>query len=147
MIYVSHLLYPNLSSARTLTDAPQIIGAPSFFSTIWGWINGWFDQNTVSKIRIVPPGKELAMLSEVADPADIPEKYGGKFPFDFGMPPELDEEIRKTVDWMKDEKGEDMREMPLGPIKWVQREGEGRTAIAVGKENGIERKTAVMALH
>src|SRR5438034_8056022 len=28
----------------------QIIGAPSFFPTVWGWIKRWFDPVTTSKI-------------------------------------------------------------------------------------------------
>ena len=33
-------------------DRIFIIGAPSFFPTVWGWIKRWFDPITVSKIFI-----------------------------------------------------------------------------------------------
>lgn len=126
--------------------AKQIIGAPSFFPTIWSWISKWFHPNTVAKIRIVPQGKELSMLSEIADPINIPQKYGGKFDFNFGQVPDLDPEIKNMVTWLKDDQGNPIDDMPKGPLRWVERGDELRTAIAVGAVEGTPRNTAVMAL-
>lgn len=124
----------------------QIIGAPSFFPTIWSWIKTWFDQNTVSKIVIVPAGKELSTLSESYDPIDIPRKYGGQFDFDFGMPPDFDPEIRDAITWLPSESGKSYVELPIGPMRWVNCEDGKRTAVAVGKVDGEKRRVEVLAL-
>jgi hypothetical protein len=121
-----------------------VIGAPSWFPTLWGWLNKWFDQNTVSKICIVPRGKELETLSEAIDPAHIPRKYGGQHEFEFGMPPELDDELKALVTWVGEEK--EAKELPLGPMRWVNTVEGGRSAIAVGSEQKVQRKKAVLAL-
>ena len=36
---------------------PQIVGAPGFFPTVWGWVKLCFDPITVSKIFILSPQK------------------------------------------------------------------------------------------
>ncbi|ETS79736.1 hypothetical protein PFICI_09589 [Pestalotiopsis fici W106-1] len=123
-----------------------IIGAPSFFPTVWSWINKWFDQNTVSKIFIVPPGQEYSMLSELIDPINIPHRYGGQFDFDFGMVPDLDSEIMERMKWLKDENGQVFEELPLGPMRWIEQQDGTRTAIAVGTVNQAQRKMDIMAL-
>lgn len=114
---------------------------------MWAWISKWFDQNTVSKICIIPHGKEYTVLSEAIDPVDIPHKYGGKFQFEFGMLPDLDPEIRDMVAWVDEDNGSTTQEMPKGPMRWVKREGgTKKTAMAVGTVSGTQRMSAVMAL-
>lgn len=120
----------------------QVIGAPSFFSTIWGWLNGWFDKNTVSKICIVPPGQELALLSEVIDLSNIPVKYGGKHDFNFGMFPDLDDEIKENMTWLDEDLAKEKR-LPLGSMRWVEVDGK-RRVLAVGTENGAQRRKEVI---
>lgn len=119
----------------------QVIGAPSFFPTIWVWIKSWFDQNTVSKIVIVPAGKELAVLSESYNIADIPRKYGGEFDFEFGMPPSLDPGITSVINWLNDN-----TELPIGPMRWTHIDDDKKTAVAVGRVEGQERKMRVLSL-
>jgi hypothetical protein len=121
----------------------QVIGAPSFFPTIWTWIKSWFDQNTVSKIVIVPAGKELSALRESYDILDIPRKYGGEFDFEFGMSP--DPEIRNVITWL-DEDSERCGELPMGPMRWINGYDGSRTAVAVGRVKGKERKVKVLSL-
>lgn len=86
------------------------------------------------------------MLSEIADPSDLPEKYGGQFPYDFGMPPDLDTKLKELVTWSSGSDGTFHQDMPLGPIKWTRREDGGRTAIAVGRVDGKPRDVAIMSL-
>lgn len=94
----------------------------------------------------MPAGKEFSALCESYDPADIPRKYGGEFDFDFGMPPSLDPEIKAMLTWLSKEDGEKYVDLPMGPMRW-RNSGDGkRTAVAVGRVNGIERNCEVMAL-
>lgn len=86
------------------------------------------------------------MLSASIEPANIPHKYGGQHQFDFGMQPDLDQEIQNIVSWASDEDGKIFQEMPQGPLRWVEREGGKRTAIAVGTENGKKRNTTILEL-
>ena len=90
----------------------------------------------------MPSGQELATLSESIEPEHIPKKYGGKFDFEFGMPPDLDPEIRNMVNREDDP----THKLPLGPMRWVRTEDGKREAIAVGSEDGKERRTRVMTL-
>jgi hypothetical protein len=94
---------------------------------------------------IVPAGQELAVLSEVYNIADIPRKYGGEFDFEFGMPPSLDPNILSMIDWL-DENGEKKGELPMGPMRWINEDDGKRTAIAVGRVDGKERKVKVLSL-
>jgi hypothetical protein len=107
-------------------------------------VNKWFDQNTVSKICIVPHGKELSILSESIDPANIPHKYGGDFKFSFGMHPELDSELHSNVSWAQQRNGQQADGLPQGPMRWVTDEEGSRSAIAVGVENGMNRRYTVL---
>ena len=48
------------------------------------------------------------------------------------MRPDLDQELRETLGGLA--------EYPKGPLKWVNREGEGeRVAVAVGRIGGVKR--------
>jgi hypothetical protein len=142
----------HMSAASTLATAhyPEtlgktyIIGAPGFFPTIWGWLSRWFNQNTISKIVIVPSGQELAVLSQEIDPKDIPQKYGGTHEFDFGMPPDLDKDIEGLV--VRHEESDRKLSLPLGPMVWTRREDGVKEAVAVGSEGGKERREKVFTL-
>ena len=64
---------------------PQIVGAPGFFPTVWGWVKRWFDPITVSKIFILSPQNVYSTLSQYIDhdniPKDVPyraNKVGGR---------------------------------------------------------------------
>ena len=48
-----HSFSPFLRALLTWAFCFQIIGAPAFFPTVWGWIKRWFDPNTTSKIFIL----------------------------------------------------------------------------------------------
>lgn len=141
-----------MSAASTLATAhyPEtlgktyIIGAPGFFPTIWGWLSRWFNQNTISKIVIVPFGQELAVLGKEIGPENIPQKYGGTHEFDFGMPPDLDLAIERLVRW--EGEGVGRRALPWGPMVWSRNEDGTREAVAVGSEGGQERRERTFAL-
>jgi hypothetical protein len=80
---------------------------------------------------------------------NIPRKYGGRFDFEFGMPPDLDSETRDILTWLPSNgkaDGEKYHDLPMGPMRWRNGEAGKRTAIAVGKVDGKERKVGVMTL-
>lgn len=62
------------------------------------------------------------------------------------MLPDLDPEIRDMVAWSEEDGGRTIQEMPKGPIRWIKREGEKKTAMAVGTLRGRPRMSAVMTL-
>jgi hypothetical protein len=78
-------------------DFRQIIGAPAFFPTVWGWIKRWFDPVTVSKIFILGKQEVKSTLSSFIHPDDFPKRYGGNLDWDFGTPPHMDEESLRAV--------------------------------------------------
>jgi hypothetical protein len=112
----------------------QIIGAPAFFPTVWGWIKKWFDPVTTSKIFILSSSEVKSTLSQYIHPDNIPKRYGGNLDWEFGMLPNIDQDViealgerYKTQDgWIR------------GPIKWVH-----DTCIAFGSENGVDRREVV----
>ncbi|KAL1974682.1 hypothetical protein VTN31DRAFT_4886 [Thermomyces dupontii] len=78
-------------------DRIFIIGAPSFFPTVWGWIKRWFDPVTVSKIFILSQSEVKSTLEKFMPPSSIPEKYGGTLKFQFGDMPNLDDAARELI--------------------------------------------------
>lgn len=90
----------------------------------------------------MPPGQELAKLSECMHPANIPKKYGGEMEYEFGMPPDLDPEIRELVKWEDEER----KGLPVGPTRWVRREDGQREVVSVGSKDGKERREKVFTL-
>lgn len=127
---------------RTLTQ-PQIVGAPSFFPTVWGWIKRWFDPITVSKIFVLSAHNMRPTLEKFIDPANIPAKYGGQLPYEFGMAPIFDNTLKQQLEWTVP--GIDT--FPQGPMMWTNGEGQDQVAVAVGSINGQQRREPVATLH
>jgi CRAL/TRIO domain len=107
----------------------QVIGAPSYFPTVWSWIKRWFDPVTVNKIFILGHHQVKAKLSEFIDLDDLPKKYGGNLDWDVGMSPHLDQAATEAVErngskgWIE------------GPCLWEQGQ-----RVAVGTVNGKPRR-------
>jgi hypothetical protein len=78
---------------------PQIVGAPGFFPTVWGWVKRWFDPITVSKIFILSPQNVYSTLSQYIDHDNIPKKYGGGLDFEWGQLPNLEPAIEAQMKW------------------------------------------------
>jgi hypothetical protein len=85
------------------------------------------------------------VLSSHIDVCNIPKKYGGGLDFEFGMEPVLDVEIKEMLKW-PDGVDESQRRLPIGPVKWVDEGGGGRTAVAVGSKDGKLRRETVASL-
>lgn len=136
-IFVSFsLLMPSVLSA----DNYQIIGAPSFFPTVWGWIKKWFDPITTSKIFILSSSDLKQTLESFIDPKNIPKKYGGQLDFEFGDQPVLDPQLAAVTNWEGDNK-----DFPHGPMYWVPKARDGKEieCMAVGTQAGKQRKEGV----
>ena len=133
---------PNTDSLRLC----QIIGAPSFFPTVWGWIKKWFDPITTSKIFILSSHQVLPTLATFIDIENIPAKYGGKLDFECGKMPVLDPQVRACLDIKGGVEGE--KSFLTAPTRWIDSgDDEEMTAVGVGSIDGKERKEAVAVLH
>lgn len=123
-------------------DRIFIIGAPMFFSTVWGWIKRWFDPITVSKIFILDSHQVKPVLEQFIDPKNIPKKYGGQLDFGWGDAPNLDPVIRETATW---ENGHTA--FPKGPMYWRPiDDGEKLECIAVGTVDQKDRLERVCTI-
>ncbi len=127
-------------------DRAQILGAPAFFPTVWGWIKKWFDPITTSKIFILAHHEVLPTLTQFMDIENIPKKYGGKLDFECGKMPVLDPQVR---DCLALAPGPDTEKFLLtGPVRWINENDEGEmTALGVGSLDGQQRQTPVATLH
>ena len=143
-------LKAHMQAASTLATAhyPEtldrifIIGAPYFFSTVWGWIKRWFDPITVSKIFILSASEVKSTLEEFIEPRNIPKLYGGELEFEFFDRPNLDGNINERVMW---ENGHTA--FPEGPAYWVPVEGGKKLAcMAVGSKGGVLRRETVCTI-
>lgn len=85
-------------------------------------------------------------MSEQIDPENIPQKYGGRFAFRFGMLPDVDLEIKNNVRWSSNTNGKSLQGLPKGPLKWTERRNGEKMAIAVGSVHGQQRNVPVMCL-
>lgn len=107
----------------------QIIGAPAFFPTVWGWIKRWFDPVTVSKIFILSKHDMKSTLAKYMDPKDFPKRYGGELDWEWGSLPHLDQETRAAL-----ERDGNKGWVP-GPCLWL----DGQRVVA-GSKNGKPRR-------
>lgn len=143
-------LKAHMQSASTLATAhyPEtldrifVIGAPYFFSTVWGWVKRWFDPITVSKIFILSPAEVRPTLESFIEPRNIPKLYGGELDFEFFARPNLDPGINERLTW---ENGHTA--FPEGPAYWEPVDGGSRLAcVAVGSKDGKERRERVCTI-
>ncbi|KAK9335537.1 CRAL-TRIO domain-containing protein [Lipomyces starkeyi] len=138
-------LRAHMQDASTLATAhyPEtlgrifIIGAPSFFPTVWGWIKRWFDPITTSKIFILSHNDMKATLESYIDPANLPKQYGGELDFEFGQAPVLDPALKDVLKWEGS-----YTDFPHGPIYWSDK-GDHIEATAVGHVGHNERRDTV----
>ncbi|KAJ3494361.1 hypothetical protein NLG97_g4134 [Lecanicillium saksenae] len=122
-----------------------IVGAPPFFSTVFGWIKGWLDPVTVSKIRIVGRDEVLSSLEEVVEKSHIPKQYGGELEYTFGDAPALDPALKDTFAWSSEHSS-----FPLAPLIWEPVEGSADkvACLRVGSDNGqVVRETVCTIPH
>jgi hypothetical protein len=142
-------LKSHMQSASTLATAhyPEtldrifIIGAPIFFSTVWGWIKRWFDPITVSKIFILSSHEVKPTLEKFIDPKNIPKQYGGELEFKWGQLPNMDPDIVAKMTW---EDG--FKDFPTGPLYWRPIDGERLEGISVGSVDQKERMVKVCTM-
>lgn len=129
-------------------DRIFILGAPSFFPTVWSWIKRWFDPITVSKIFILTPANTYNVLSEYIEPASIPKKYGGELEWEWGQLPNLEPDISDSLTWKRPVAGEHgAKAFPIGPIRWrASEDGQTMSAYALGSVDGKQREDEIASL-
>jgi len=127
-------------------DRIFIVGAPSFFPTVWGWVKRWFDPITVSKIFILSPANVYQTLSQYIEHDNIPKKYGGGLDFEWGSMPNLEPAIEQQLRWETPGTQNGRKTLPIGPIKWEEGPNGEMQAWAVGDENGKSRRQLVFAI-
>jgi hypothetical protein len=124
----------------------QIVGAPSFFPTVWGWIKRWFDPITVSKIFILSPANVYPTLLQYIDHENIPKKYGGGLDFEWTNMPNLEPEIEAVMKWENPDTQKGKKTFPIGPIRWEEGPQGEMQAWGVGSENGQPRRKLVFTI-
>ncbi|KAF4548350.1 CRAL/TRIO domain-containing protein 1 [Elsinoe fawcettii] len=128
-------------------DRIFVIGAPSFFPTVWGWIKRWFDPITVSKIFILSKASTLATLEEFIPRENIPKKYGGELDYEFGDLPNLDPGIANNLKWINPTAYKNRDTFPIGPIQWrISPTTGATTAVAVGTSDGKSREVEIASI-
>ncbi|KAH7257893.1 CRAL-TRIO domain-containing protein [Fusarium tricinctum] len=128
---ISHLLavcFPEV------VDCCYVLNAPVYFERIWGLLSKFVDPRTASKLVIVPSGSTLSTLTVRMGIESIPTEYGGKFEYQPGMPPRLDQDILEHFEWALPG-----GRLPEGPIKWVESQDEGRVLLTTGSVDGKGR--------
>ncbi|KAK8051940.1 hypothetical protein PG993_003325 [Apiospora rasikravindrae] len=123
-------------------DRIFIIGAPAFFSTVWGWVKRWFDPVTVSKIFILGPDDVLPVLTSFIDIKNIPKAYGGEMDWKFFEEPKFDDEVKRLMSW---ENG--YTALPPGPMYWrPYDDGKRLELMAVGTKDKKQRMDRVATI-
>ncbi|PYH48769.1 SEC14 family lipid-binding protein [Aspergillus saccharolyticus JOP 1030-1] len=123
-------------------DRIFIIGAPSFFPTVWGWIKRWFDPVTTSKIFILSAAEVKPTLTTFMEPSSIPKQYGGDLDWKWGDMPNFDEEARQVIGALETPpaEGETKPTFIKGPVLF-----NGDNIEILGKVNGESRKSTIPA--
>ncbi|KAI8243160.1 hypothetical protein K4K57_009862 [Colletotrichum sp. SAR 10_99] len=123
-------------------DRIFIIGAPVFFSTVWGWVKRWFDPITVSKIFILSPHEVLPTLEQFIEPRNIPKKYGGQLEFSWGDQPTVDPAWEGVVRWENGHKAFTGR-----PAVWRETtDGTRVECFGIGCVNGKEQEELIASV-
>ena len=78
-------------------DKIFILGAPSFFPTIWGYVQKWFEPAITAKISVLAQPQVMPTLSQYMREEDIPAWIGGRLDWDYNDHPNLDDEARRMV--------------------------------------------------
>ncbi|EMD00286.1 hypothetical protein BAUCODRAFT_62741 [Baudoinia panamericana UAMH 10762] len=128
-------------------DRIFVIGAPSFFPTVWEWAKKWFDPITVSKIFILSDKTMFETLSKYVDVDNIPKKYGGRLDWQFGDRPFLEPAIADNLRWKEDVREKGHRTLPKGPVRWQYDDKGDLVATAIGTEHGKRRALVIAGLH
>ena len=119
-------------------DRIFVIGAPSFFPTVWGWIKRWFDPITTSKIFILSAAEMKGTLESFIEPENIPTKYGGTLDFKWGDLPKFDHKAMDEVTTWRN----GYTDFPEGPMFWHDK-GDHIELEAVGSVDGKQRNEIV----
>ncbi|KAL4771842.1 CRAL-TRIO domain-containing protein [Aspergillus nidulans var. acristatus] len=120
---------------------------PSFLARFWTIFKSFIDPVTASKVQFLPRSDAYDTLKADIEHDDIPTCLGGGFQFETGMLPDLDDGIRRALEWSGTQV-----DLPPGPIKWVQtpapaESGTGtRKAVATGTVEGVQRAVEVATL-
>ncbi|KUM60324.1 hypothetical protein ACN42_g6812 [Penicillium freii] len=118
-------------------DRIFIIGAPSFFPTVWGWIKRWFDPGTTSKIFILSAAEVEPTLTSFMEPSSIPKSYGGKLDWSWGDMPNLDDPSRELLRGIEQPlaDGQTRKDILKGPVLF-----NGDHLQVLGTVDGKERR-------
>ena len=123
------------TATSLLLSISQIIGAASYFPTIWSWIKKWVDPHTVKKFHILHPSEVLSTFQQYLDTESIATTFGGDVEYEHGMRPRLDVEVEEVWKWLSPNAS-----LPMGPLKWVDQGKRGRVVVAVGNSEGGKEK-------
>ncbi|KAF7716387.1 Uncharacterized protein PECH_005323 [Penicillium ucsense] len=121
-------------------DRIFIIGAPSFFPTVWSWIKRWFDPNTTSKIFILSAAEVNSTLTSFMEPSSIPKQYGGELEWQWGEMPNLDVPAHELVHDLEQPAadGSPKKELLKGPVLF-----KGDTVEVLGTVDGTPRRQTI----
>ncbi|KAK4497464.1 hypothetical protein PRZ48_011915 [Zasmidium cellare] len=128
-------------------DRIFVVGAPSFFPTVWEWAKRWFDPITVQKISILSNANTLSTLEKFVHIDNIPKKYGGNLDWAFGDMPALEPALADSLRWKEEIRQKGHRTFPIGPIKWQYDDDGDLVAVAIGTQNGAPREKVIAGLH
>ncbi|KAF8340268.1 CRAL-TRIO domain-containing protein [Cantharellus anzutake] len=96
-----------------------VLNAPGFFPTAWNWFQGFFDQGTREKIKILGnPSKDpstLDVMTRYIAKENIPKAYGGDLDWTTGDDPKFDE---PTGEWLRDNMNLNVIRGPLVIDPW-----------------------------
>jgi len=98
-----------------------VVGAPGWWSTVWGWIKNWFDEQTRAKVHICGAGSPE--LLEFIPRENLPKAYGGDLEWVYEDDPVWDADMH----WLLRECGtpEEGGEVKLrGPVVLTPRTAE-----------------------
>jgi len=79
---------------------------------------------TTKKIHILSPSEVTSTLLKHIEPQNLPKRYGGELEWDFGMPPNLDNEFQGRIG-----------QWPQGPARYT----DGKVEL-LGTKNGVQRR-------
>ena len=111
----------------------KVVGAPTFFPSIWKFITLWFEPAITRKIAVLGHNESAEILRRELGSDNVPKRFGGDLEWEFGgfpnLSPDAESLSKRLVEkWVE------------GPLRLIDG-GEGKPRIvAVGSQNGKLRR-------
>ena len=117
----------------------QVVGAPSYFPTIWKYITLWFEPTTTRKMLVLSKNEGAGVLRQELGLANVPKRFGGDLDWEFGSFPNLSPDAESLNEHL-------VNNWVEGPLRFIDEPGGRLRIVAVGSKDGQLRRKELQVI-